>query len=332
VVDPEILSTEMAETKDTHRQPKRRIRGWLSSTDDWYEPGEREPQKAWVVDWMDPDVATPMMHRALVEVGETPADDDARRAELIAMAEAVIAQGKPPEPAGFGFAPTGSETRAELFERVKLTIYAVDTASGRVGDAARRKDDFAATALSVALVEALAWIRGLDELMTYIWRNAVTPAGREIASLATDDHLGRLQTPPRELIPATTKRERDGKAYADWTYALIAKGAHLSRNELQGMRWLAGKLLHFGPLPAAELRHWRAGAEPRWKWRAADRLFPPPMKEQQPEQRAAYEQHLRGRDVVGTVSMIDTLIEAEYLFYRLLRNSDEEQGLEWKGT
>lgn len=310
-----------------------RISGTLVVVDDWHEPGELEPHRAWVVEWIDPDDETPMMHRALVELGGAPAEEESRREELIAKAQAVIAQGQPQQPAGFGFAATGSETRAEQFERVKLTIYAVDDASGRVGSAARRKDEHTANALSVALVEMMAWLRGLDELMTHIWQHVLTAAVRERASQATDESLGRRkEAPPRELIEEITARERDGNPYEDWTFALLAKGAYLSRNELQGLRWLAGKLLHFGPLPAAELRHWRAGAGPRWKWRAADELFPSTLGEQRPSQRAAYEKHLRGRDIVGTVSLITTLIEAEYLFYRLLRDSDEEQGLTWAGT
>jgi hypothetical protein len=310
-----------------------RISGTVVITDDWFEPGELEPRRAWVVEWIDPDDEIPMMHRALVELGGAPAEEESRREELIAKADAVIAQGQPPQPAGFGFAATGSETRAELFERVKLTFYAVDDASGRVGSAARRTDDAAANALSVALVEMTAWLRGLDELMSHIWQHALTVAVRERASQATDESLNqRKEPPPGELVAEITARERNGNPYKDWTFALLAKGAYLSRDELQGLRWLAGKLLHFGPLPAAELRHWRAGAGPRWKWRAADELFPLTLEEQRPTQRAAYEKHLRGQDIVGTVSFITTLIEAEFLFYRLLRDSDEEEGLTWAGT
>lgn len=307
-------------------------RAWLRLAYDWYEPGEREPQTAWVVEWVEMEDAGPMMHRALVELGGAPVDDEARRAELIAKAEAVVAQGKPAEPPAFGFAPTGSETRADLCERVKLTVYAVDAASGRVANAAQRKDEFAAPAVSVALTEMLAWLRGLDELMNYVWEKAVTAAVRKGASQATDDYVARLTSPPPELSAAVAERARAGEPYADWTFALVAKEAYLQRGELRALRWLAGKLLHYGPLPAAELRHWRAGAEPRWKWRAAEAIFPLSDGEKRPSQRAVYEKHLRGRDIVGTVLMADALVETEYLFYRLLRDSDEEEGIEWAGT
>lgn len=314
-------------------ETEEQISGTLMLADDWYEPGELEPSRAWVVEWVDPADESPMMHRALVELGGAPAEEGPRRDELIAKAQAVIMQGKPQQPAGFGFATTGSETRAELFERVKLTLHAVDAASGRVSSAARRKDEYGANVLSIALVEMMAWLRGLDELMTHIWQQVLTAAVRERASQATDACLDRRKEPaPPSLTAEIAARADSGNPYKDWTLALIAKGAYLNRNELQGLRWLAGKLLHFGPLPAAELRHWRAGAGPRWKWRAADELFPSTLEEQQPNQRAAYEKHLRGRDIIGTVSLITTLIEAEYLFYRLLRDSDEEERLAWGGT
>jgi hypothetical protein len=178
----------------------------------------------------------------------------------------------------------------------------------------------------------LASLRGLDELMTYVWEKAVTTDVRNRASEATDAYVARLTSPPPELSAAVAERARTREPYADWTFALVAKGSYLQRGDLRGLRWLAGKLLHYGPLPAAEMRHWRAGAEPRWKWRAADAIFPPSEGEKQPSQRAAYEKHLRGRDVVGTVLMTDPLIETEYLFYRLLRDSDEEQEIKWDGT
>lgn len=304
------------------------ISGRVTHVDDWYEPGERAPQKAWVVEWVDPNDLTPIMHRAVVELGDDPAVDSTRQQELIGKADSIIAAGRPNDPSPFGFATTGSETREELHERLKLTIFALDAASGRAVGAAQRKDESTAAAISVAIVEMMAWLRGFDELAKEIWWKAVTPAVRREASDRTDEYLERLTSPPDELALALSMRQDTGKAYSDWTLALVAKGKYLSRDELQGFRWLAGKLLHLGPLPMAEMRHWRAGEEPRWKWRPADQIAPP-NKERHPDQRAAYERCVSGRDIVGTVSMIDALIEAEYLFYQLLRDSNEEEGLEW---
>ncbi|MEA2898693.1 MAG: hypothetical protein QOJ84_4308, partial [Bradyrhizobium sp.] len=88
--------------------------------------------------------------------------------------------------------------------------------------------------------------------------------------------------------------------------------------------WLAGKLLHHGPLPIAELRHWRAGAEPRWKFRSAEEIFPAFLGERSPPQRALYEDCLAGKDVLGSLNVTGALIETEFLFLRLLRESSEE--------
>jgi hypothetical protein len=301
---------------------------WVSLVHDWYEPGHREPQVAWVAEWLEEEDDGPGMQRVAVELGGAPAGNEARRAELLAKAEAVVGQGKPMEPSPFGFAATGFETRDELFERVKLTIYAVDTASGRVAEAARREENFAATVLSVALTEMLAWLRGFDELMTYVWQKALAPAVRQRASHAADEYLARLTSPPAELTVAAAQRDHTGGAYSDWTLAVVPTGQYLHRGELQGLRWLAGKLLHYGPLPVAELRHWRIGAEPRWKWRSAEEILPPTEKEQRRKQRELYERYLRGRDVVGTILMADVLIEIEHLFGRLLRESDEQERLQ----
>jgi hypothetical protein len=306
-------------------------RAWVSLVHDWYEPGHRDPQTAWVVEWLEEEDVGPTMRRAAVELGGVSAEGEARRAELLLKAEAVVAQGKPMEPSPFGFAATGFETRAELFERVKLTIYALDTASGRVDEAARRAEDFAATSLSVALTEMLARLRGLDELIAYVWKQAVTPAVRQRASQATDECVARLTSPPAELTEAAAQRSHTGEPHSGWTLALVPTGQYLQRGELHGLRWLAGKLLHYGPLPVAELRHWRMGAEPRWKWRAADAILPPTKKEQRPTQRDSYERYLCGRDIVGTVLMADVLIEIEHLFGRLLRESDEEERLDSEG-
>ncbi len=304
----------------------------IAVVDDWYEPEHREPSSAWVVEWVDPEDKQPMMHRALIELGDTPASDDARRRELVARAQAVAAEGRPADPAPFGVATTGSATRAELFDRAKQAIYAVDAANARVRQAVRRNDEFEATALTVALTEMLAWLRCLDELLCHLWRTHVAATVREQASTAVDRSLQRLTSAPADLLAASQTRETNGEPYADWTLVLIAKGLLLERRQLRGLRWLAGKMLHFGPLPVAELRHWRAGAEPKWVWRPAHEIVPPTEPEERSSQRAAYEKHLRGRTITSTLSPTIILIETELLFYRLLRDSDEDAGLPLGGT
>lgn len=70
---------------------------WLSVVDDWYEPGSRKRQAAWVVQWVADDDGRPMMNRALVELIEGPPRERAPTADLIQKAETVVSGGPPTE-------------------------------------------------------------------------------------------------------------------------------------------------------------------------------------------------------------------------------------------
>ena len=91
---------------------------------------------------------------------------------------------------------------------------------------------------------------------------------------------------------------------------------------MRGLRWLAGVLLHRRPLPTVEMKHWRQGEQPRWKWRATDDIVPPELRggerKRQKEDREAYEQLLQGRDVLGSLNLFQVLVEVEFLFMSLL--------------
>ncbi len=118
------------------------------------------------------------------------------------------------------------------------------------------------------------------------------------------------------------RRQKDGSPYEDWSAALVGYGGEIPRGDLQAFRWLAGKLLHIGPRPAVELRHWQDGAEPRWKWLQADRIVPSD-EDERPKQRKAYERFLSGRDVLGSLNLIHMWIEAEYFMIRLYKDAGE---------
>jgi hypothetical protein len=83
------------------------------------------------------------------------------------------------------------------------------------------------------------------------------------------------------------------------------------------MRWLAGKLLHFGPLPAAQLKQWREGEPPRWKWRQSKDIFPAKRSERKSHDRLAYDHYLADRDLIGTFNFVDALFAAEFLAWDL---------------
>jgi hypothetical protein len=79
------------------------------------------------------------------------------------------------------------------------------------------------------------------------------------------------------------------------------------------MRWLAGKLLHFDPLPAVELKQWREGEAPWWKWRPSKETFPAKRAERKSHDRSAYDRYLAGRDLISTFNLFDALQSAEFL-------------------
>ena len=290
--------------------------GLIRLATDWHEPGTFESRNAWVVDWTAEDLD--VMQRSLVELDGEPTTEHDRIVELSEKAKAVVELGPPMTPLPFGSAATGLTTNTELRELIELSVYAADNAGGRVSTAAQSTKDDAAMPLNVSIVEAVGWLRAVDELLDRVWRLHVSRADREAVSVKVDQWLSGPGMQPGLLAAEQAERQANGQPYADWLIALLSRGVYVEREEMRAFRWLAGKLLHHGPLSAVELQHWRAGEPARWKWRSADKIYPPALKEQQPTQRAAYNSRLAGRDVMGTLSFTTTLITAEYLFLPLL--------------
>lgn len=290
--------------------------GLIGLVSDWHEPGSFEARTAWVIDWMAEGIE--FMQRSLVELDGEPLTDHDAIAALSEKAKAVVEAGPPSTPLAFGAAATGLTTNAELRELIEVTIFAVDDAGARVMRAAESTRDDAAMPLCIAIAETVSWLRGLDELLAHVW-SQVSEADREAISAKVDQHLDRPQVIPGLISTEREERGRTGKPYQDWAIALLSRGVLVEREELQAFRWVAGKLLHHGPLSAIELQQWRGGEPPRWKWRTADAMFPPTLNEKQTQaQRSAYDKRLAGRDVIGTLNLITMLIEAEYLFLPLL--------------
>jgi hypothetical protein len=134
--------------------------GWLEDDDrvvavrlveDWYEPGERQPVRAWVVEFMHESNAA--MQQALIELHGKPAADEVRRAELSNLGHAVASAGPPKNPSGFGVATTGMANRQELRDRMELTSYALQAADRRLDDAARGTDEHAGKQVAIALTD-----------------------------------------------------------------------------------------------------------------------------------------------------------------------------------
>jgi hypothetical protein len=245
-------------------------------------------------------------------------------ADLSEKAMRVAEAGPPPTPAGFAIASTGKGSTAELRDRIELTSHALQAAEARLNGAARREDEHAAVLIAIALTETLMWVRTLDDVMNDAWQRDLPSSVREAASQRVDEYVARRPHLADAMRPVREQRRRTGEPYSDWTQLLIGKGLFVPRAKLKGLRWVAGKLLHFGPLPAIELRHWRAGAAPRWKWRDADEIFPPALPERHEAQRMDYQRHLAGRDVLGSLNLTIMLIELEHLVLALLREAAQD--------
>jgi hypothetical protein len=286
----------------------------LKLVDNWYMSGCREPVRAWVVEWLDRSNDEPQMTRTRLDALEQPASDEDTMARLGEAAAAVARMAPPDKPEPFGYAETGVGRGIEIHRRIELVSHAIQEAEGRLNDAARITEPWGAHRVLIALTEAVGWVRALDDAMKHVWRGLSDEVRADITA-RIDETLERPGWDPKFVVWA--KAERTETGYSDWTLGLLVRSAGLPREDLRGMRWLAGKLLHFGPLPAAELKQWREGEPPRWKWRSSKEIFPAKRSERKTHDRLAYDRYLAGRDLTGTFNFFDALFAAEFLAWDL---------------
>jgi hypothetical protein len=204
----------------------------------------------------------------------------------------------------------GLTSKAEKYA-LKLTTFGLQLAEVRLYKAVGETGGDVVVGLSVAVVEVAGWLRALDELLCTVWREMPLEDREDISRLVDGKH----DVPADLFANERATRKANGKPYTDWTIALVSRGHWLPRGELLGLRWLAGKLLHHGPLLAVEQL---GGDQSRWTWRFADQIFPPPRKERQESQRAAYDLHIAGRDVVGSLNLSMALIRVDQVFRSVL--------------
>jgi hypothetical protein len=278
--------------------------------DDWFMQGRREPVRAWVVEWLDRNGDEPRMARTRLDIAAQAATDEDTMTRLSEAGAAVARTAAPAEPKPFGHAETGLARGTEIHRRIELISHAIQDVQGRLGDAARVVEPWGAHRVLIALTEAVGWVRALDDAMNHVWRDLSTEWRADITA-RIDEALERPGWDPKFV--AWAKAQRDKTGYSDWTLGLLVRSAGLSREDLRGIRWLAGKLLHFGPLPAVELKQWREGEPPRWKWRSSKDIFPAKRGERRSHDRLAYDRYLAGRDLIGTFNLFDALLSAEFL-------------------
>lgn len=286
----------------------------LKLVDDWYLPGDRKPCAAWVVEWLAGSDDDPQMARTRLDVAERAAPDEDAMARLSEAAAAVARTAAPAVPEPFGHTATGLARDSEIHKRIELISHAIQEANGRLDHAARVTEPWGAHRVLIALTETVGWVRALDDAMNHVWHDLSSDL-RATITARIDEVLESPGWDPKFV--AWAKAQRGQAGYSDWTLGLLVRRAALSREDLRGMRWLAGKLLHFGPLPAVELKQWREGEPPRWKWRESKEIFPAKRGERRSHDRSAYDRYLAGRDLIGTFNLFNALFATEFLAWDL---------------
>lgn len=304
--------------------------GSLCLLDAWFTTRSRTPRSAWVIEWQVGS-GPRLSEQALVELDGKPALDGEQKADLARRACALIGDRIQPPPA-FGAVSTDVESSQGRCDRIKAISHALQGAEHRLDAAARITEEWGGVKVLTSLMEALAWLRALDEVLRFTWQQAVHPTLREAASKQIDDAISRRRELPDFVQEAFAERQRRGSPYTEWTLLLLDRGLALSPGDLQGLRWLVGKMLHFGPVPAVELTQFRPGVQPRWTWRRADEIFPDASEDRRPGQRRLYEANLAGRSMLSKFKLTMMLIETELLFCGLIRKTDEADRLHAQDT
>lgn len=291
----------------------------------WHDVGSRDARTTWVARWLTKD--NTMVRRPL-DAPAVPASTEPLRATVVSAALAAFDQGAQERGplAPFAIPATTLATDEGLANRIELTSLALQDAAGRVGEAARNPESWAGNVLVIRITEWLAWIRAFDELLAYTWTRKLSRATREEACARAERSISRYAEDSHDLLITEEERDRrdKGRPYHDWTVALLAGGTPMPRRDLDALRWLAGKMLHHGPLPAVHLEQREPGYAPYWVWRAPDEICPPTEKESRPDQRAAYMQ-LAGRPLGQSLHTGQMAMKAEIQFLGMLARDREQR-------
>lgn len=286
--------------------------------DHWYHPGSRTPTVGWVVEYLRESE----MRNAFVAEG-TGTPEQRQRQALEDAARAVI-NAEPVDPL------EPALPASEFGDELDLLLTAWGQASDRLETAARRPDDHARAFIYVALSEVLSWTCTIDQVLQATW-DGFSPEYREKVSAEVDaavsDAIARAEAqakargvaysePPAAIFDAYRQRLRTGESYPYWSQALAIKLQDLDPRFLRGMHWVRGKFFHRGVLHAVDLRQWRPGAEPRWKW-LPSAVVEHASHGRDRERRADYDAVVAGKDVLGSMRLNGVLLDTVWLFTRL---------------
>jgi len=286
---------------------------WLAHlrVEQWHADQQLSHELAWVASWLDPETESPTLLSAAVERPALAADTPARRRELIAGAAKAMAA-PPGVPAPFAAPAPTPRDADEWATHLELQLDCWSAAFDELMEACRDTGPAADYLRYRRLTQSLEWAYAIDCALGVLW-NSLPGAERERASRITDEHarkaaahnaMGELpfevETDP--AFAGYIRRLEDSQPYSHWGELMLA-GIFQARF-FQALSWVRGQLVHAATAAPMDLRQFRAGAEPRWKWRESEffsRGRPTDVG------RRAYDWVLAGRDVIGLLSHLTEL-------------------------
>jgi hypothetical protein len=295
----------------------------------WFPDQQLEGQPAWIASWLDPTQEEPTMLEAPIEQPALVAEDDQRRRHLTELAIEASRNPPPkiPEPfAAPGPTPEGADEWADHHD---LQLISWDEAFGELVAACGDMSEAGELRRYRSLTQALDWAYALDSSLNLLWKQMLPEEVREDASKQTDERAQRaakhnaesplkfnLDTDP--AFSGYVERLKDHQPYSHWGEVMLA-GVFQARFFL-AIGWVRGQLIHAATSAPLELRQFRPGVAPRWKWRESEEFFRGRASD---PGRKAYERLLAGGDVIGLLShLTEVFHEAGMYLRKLLRNSE----------
>ncbi len=306
---------------------------WLAhlAVEHWYGDHELDPQPTWIVAWVDHGRGEPSMLSAAIERPALVADSEQRRVSLVEAAlEAIERPPAPPPP--FALPPPTPTTADEWAAHLDLQLTCWDSAyqdllvacaeRGASGDYQRYR----------RLTEGLGWVYALDRALLTLWRS-LPEETREQASGRTDERArsaiahNSATSPGYEptedgAFSAYLRRLDDGEPYRHWGEVML--GGMFQQRFFRAVSWVRGQLVHAATAAPMDLRQFRPGAEPRWKWRESEAFARGRAAD---ADRRAYDRELAGRDVLGLLSHLTGVFhDAQWELRRELRTLERGGG------
>jgi hypothetical protein len=301
---------------------------WLAhlAVEQWFEDHQREPAIAWVVSWLDPAAAEPTMLSAAIEIPALTADDPARQRYLVERA--VSAMQTPPNiPAPFAIPSPTPVDADEWSAHLDLQLASWERAFGELLEATAPNATSGELGRYRSLAQLLEWTYAIDSSLSMLWQG-LSEQTREQRSLDTDAQAQSAAT--QNAVVGTTfdvstdpafaafiQRQADRQPYKHWSDVYLA-GA-FQREFFLAIQWVRGQLIHAATSAPMDLRQFRPGAEPRWKWRESASFARGRAND---AGRRAYDAVLAERDVTGLVSHLSDVFRNAAVGLETLRRTE----------